>query len=160
MILMNPVDALSEREVRLRQIGLKMQRRFSPRTRCVSPFFRGLVQMEYRRAQGRQPGVRKGENWVQRDRLGVAFPRGLVILQETIGIFRDLICLQVKHVCFRAVRRLGGYPNFSSVVRFARRTSAISPANSPCSPSESDERAIVAIRPQVAISCRADQLQR
>ncbi len=56
--------------------------------------------------------MRERELWIERDRLDVELLGLLEILQQGVGIARNLVCPQIKNISFRVLRRFCFHPRF------------------------------------------------
>ncbi len=59
-----------------------------------------------------QPRMREREIWIERDRLDIKLLCFFEILQQGVGIARNLICPQIKNVSFRILRRFRFHSRF------------------------------------------------
>src|SRR6266480_1199036 len=158
VIVVHPINALAEREVRFRKIRLQSQSCFGLCSGLCFPGISGLVKMENLRANRRQSRVSEREIWVERNRLHEKLLGSLIILQERVGISRDLVRPQVKHVGIRVLCRLDRHSRFfiraqvcaESVCDFARQL--------PLQSKRVNKSSVVPICPDVAVIARVDEL--
>src|SRR4029077_2896765 len=109
VILIHPIDALPKGKMCFRQVGLETQSNLSFGASFGFPILGWLVVMENLSTNGRKSSMGKREIRVERDRLHVKLLGGFVILEHHVGVSRDLIRPQIKHICIRILGGLGCY---------------------------------------------------
>ena len=112
IILIHPVDALTKGKMRFCQIGSETKGNLSLGASFRFPIVGGIIVMEDLSANRRKLGVGKRKIRVEGDRLHIKLLRRLVILQQRVGISRDLIRSQIKNVCLRVLRWFRFHPRF------------------------------------------------
>src|SRR5439155_16959198 len=98
VVLVDPVKTLTEREMSFCKIRLQPKRSLRFGAGFCFPALSGLVISEDLSTNRRQPRVSEREIRIEFDRLSVKLLGSLVILQQRIGIFGDLVRAQVKNV--------------------------------------------------------------
>jgi hypothetical protein len=156
IILVHPINALTEREVGFCKIWLKPQSSFGLGAGFRLPGVSGLVIMENLCANRRQSSVSERKIRVQRNCLHVKLLGGLVILQERVGISRDLICAQIEHVCIRVLRRLRFHPRFLFPTKSDTKSIGNFGSQLSLQPKRINECTVVTVCPHMSIVQRID----
>ncbi len=122
------------------------------------PILGRLVIMENLGTNRGQPGVGKRKVRVERNRLHVKLLRCFVILQQRVGVSRDLIRPQIEHICIRILRRLGCYSRL--LIRTQRSAQSIGDFTGQLALQSQriSQSAVVTVRPDLPGTLRIDQL--
>ena len=138
VIVVKPIGALAEGEMRFAQIRLQAEGGLRFAARSCFPGIERLVEMKDFRAGGGETGMGEGEVRIEFDRLLVELFGPAVILEQRVGPLLVGESAQVEIVGIGVLGRLLlATRTFSSGVSWARKASAISVASWPSKPNES-----------------------